>query len=170
MPKKANLSKPVTPRAAQKKSTSKKTKYENAMSFIGYKKDDEGNIFSLSPNHQRYNALKYELVHGEKRSKRLSNAEGLAMNEQEHESIKLSQAERVIVKFGGPKAMADLLRELDTFSGTKWSASTVYRWLYPRSKNGTNGIIPQDKMEIIKRVARYCGVHITEDDLLPFPK
>lgn len=73
----------------------------------------------------------------------------------------LSQASRIIAKFGGVKRTADLL---------ELNRSTVYRWAYGRGKNdGLDGFIPVKQLQKILEVAHREGIIITGDDLDPRP-
>lgn len=83
----------------------------------------------------------------------------IAMHQLEHgERPKLTQAERVILKFDGARKLAKALN-LDP--------STVYKWTYPRSKKGCGGIIPSSVIEQVMVAARREGILLTAEDLLP---
>lgn len=69
-----------------------------------------------------------------------------------------TQSERVVAKFGGPLELAGIL---------KCSAARIYKWNYPRSKGGCNGLIPTKAMDAIITLARLHGVLLTDDDLKP---
>lgn len=70
----------------------------------------------------------------------------------------LTQAERIIAKFGGPYKLAEQL-------GVR--PSTVYRWTYPKSKGGSDGVIPTKSINKLLRLARVHGIFLTGDDLYP---
>ena len=69
-----------------------------------------------------------------------------------------TQAEVVIEKFGGACKLAKLLGVAD---------STVFRWNYPRSQGGTDGIIPGKSLRKVLAAAKLAGVVITSQDLYP---
>lgn len=70
----------------------------------------------------------------------------------------VSQAERVIARFGGP---------LETAKAIQYSLAAVYKWNAPRSRHGCHGLIPTRALERLMTVARMFGVLLTEDDLKP---
>ena len=67
-----------------------------------------------------------------------------------------TQADRVIKKFGGARRLAEML-ECD--------ASTIYKWTYPESKQGTGGHIPGHALRRIIALARPNGILLTDEDL-----
>lgn len=67
------------------------------------------------------------------------------------------QAARIMKKFGGP---AELARAL----APKRSRTVVYRWLYPRSEGGTDGMIPPPAWLDVKIAARDLGILLTMED------
>lgn len=69
------------------------------------------------------------------------------------------QAARIIAKFGGERALANLLTE----SGYKIDRISVYRWTYARPA-GTDGLIPQKQRPRIEAIARYQGVLLQPKD------
>ena len=69
----------------------------------------------------------------------------------------MSQATRVIKKFGGPYRLAAALG---------CSPSTVYRWTYHRPR-GTGGLIPATIMPEVLLAAELAGVSLTSKDLTP---
>jgi hypothetical protein len=72
-----------------------------------------------------------------------------------------SQAARVIYKLGGVMRTAELLG---------LNKSTVYRWLYARTKNdGLDGFIPVKQLQKILEIAQREGIIISADDLDPRP-
>jgi len=75
----------------------------------------------------------------------------------------LSQAERIISKFGGARDLAKALKAI----GRERNFATIYKWTYPRGPNGTGGVIPTAAWPDIMAAARYCGVLITAEDLDP---
>lgn len=80
----------------------------------------------------------------------------------EIEILPVTQAERVIRKFGGAARLARLLKAV----GAPLSTSTVFRWLYEKPK-GTGGTIPSRNWEWVFKAARYEGVVITPEDIDP---
>ena len=74
-----------------------------------------------------------------------------------------SQADRVICKFGGPCRLSRIFKAI----GRPRSLSSIYLWLYPKSRRGTGGLIPTQAWDDIFRAARYEGIVITPEDLDP---
>ena len=74
------------------------------------------------------------------------------------ERQKLSQAQRVIARFNGAPNLARALG---------CHESTVFKWTYPRAKQGSDGIIPSCAMKRVMRVARAEGILLTPEDLYP---
>lgn len=72
-----------------------------------------------------------------------------------------TQASRVIKKFGGAYQLAALL---------KCSASTIYKWTYDESRQGTGGHIPGKALRRIVEIARPNGILLTEADLSLSPQ
>lgn len=74
------------------------------------------------------------------------------------EKVRLSQAERVIVKFGDATKLAKLIN---------CDPSTVFKWTYTRDKQGSDGIIPSSAMKKVLKAARAEGIYLTPEDLWP---
>lgn len=72
--------------------------------------------------------------------------------------IKRSQAERLIRKFGGARKLASAI-------GRDWS--TVYKWAYPRERQGTGGVIPTGAWPEICEAARELGIDLVVEDYYP---
>lgn len=68
----------------------------------------------------------------------------------------MSQAQRVIAKFGGVPALA---------KAAGLSLNSVYKWTYPKERGGTGGLIPADKLPVVLDAAAAAGIEITVDDL-----
>jgi amino-acid N-acetyltransferase len=66
-----------------------------------------------------------------------------------------SPAVNIIAKCGGAKAVAELL-QIDIAS--------VYKWTYPSSKGGTNGLIPSARQRDLLEKARAANIDLTPDD------
>ncbi|PNG27027.1 hypothetical protein CR492_04805 [Methylocella silvestris] len=62
-------------------------------------------------------------------------------------------ADHVIAKCGGHRAVAGLLG-LDVTS--------VYKWTYPSSRGGTNGLVPANRQQELLHKSREAGI-----DLIP---
>lgn len=71
---------------------------------------------------------------------------------------KISQAQRIIDKFGGVTTLARAIGR---------APSTVNRWLYPRERGGTGGRIPTESVELVARAARQEGLYLSAEDLDP---
>lgn len=70
----------------------------------------------------------------------------------------VTQAERVIAKFGGPTELSRILN---------YTLAAVCKWTYPRTKGGCHGLIPTRALDRILSTARLHGVLLTEEDLKP---
>jgi len=81
-----------------------------------------------------------------------------------------SPAERLFWKFGGVRAFHRACKE----AGFHIEVSGLYKWLYPRSKGGTDGKIPTSKWPLILKAAKKVGILLNESDMdaryFPFPK
>jgi hypothetical protein len=78
----------------------------------------------------------------------------------------MTQACRIIKKFGGAEALAEALSNV----GLERSKHNVYRWTYPREKGGTGGVIPTPSLPHVLLAARNEGILITREDLDPRPQ
>lgn len=76
-----------------------------------------------------------------------------------------SQAQRIVDKFGGARRLASALHAADPSYARH--PSNVYRWLYPREKGGTGGVIPTSALPLVITAARIEGIYLTADDLYP---
>jgi amino-acid N-acetyltransferase len=74
-----------------------------------------------------------------------------------------SQASRLIEKFGGAYKLSKLLG----LAGDPRTPATIYRWNYPRSRGGSDGIVPSNAWPAIMRAARLEGLVLTSDDIDP---
>jgi hypothetical protein len=87
------------------------------------------------------------------------------------ERAKKSQAERVIEKFGGARALARALAAVSAAEGKPARCnSSVYRWTYPKSKGGTGGMIPVNAIPWVIKAARIEGIFLKDEDLYPGEK
>lgn len=73
----------------------------------------------------------------------------------------ITQAERILNKFGGPLKLAKALKEI----GCAKSITQIYKWTYKREKGGTNGIIPNAALFDIVQAAKAKGIVLTSEDL-----
>lgn len=76
-----------------------------------------------------------------------------------------TQAGRVIAKFGGVRKLALALKIADPYYAR--TPSSIYRWVYPKSRGGTGGVIPTDALIVVLKAARIEGIVIGPDDLYP---
>lgn len=76
----------------------------------------------------------------------------------------MSQADRILAKFGGPTRLAYILQSLGIKARGQ---STIARWRYPKSKGGTGGRIPNQAWPLVFAAARAEGIVITAEDLDP---
>jgi len=70
----------------------------------------------------------------------------------------LSQAQRVIAKFGSASAVGRAIGR---------TPSAVCRWCYSPDDGGTDGIIPGPALRAVLKAAKELGIEITQDDLYP---
>ena len=68
----------------------------------------------------------------------------------------ITQADRIIRKFGGARKLAKLLG-VDN--------STVYKWTYSVKRKGTGGHIPAVALKRVIALARPNGILLTQTDL-----
>lgn len=73
------------------------------------------------------------------------------------------QAQRIIGKFGGARALAE---HITVATGHKISTPTIYRWTYSKARGGTGGFIPNDWRRSITEIADLIGVDLTPEDWL----
>lgn len=73
-------------------------------------------------------------------------------------NAEMTSAERIITKFGAQQ-LADAL-------GLK--LSTVYRWNYPRDRQGQDGTVPARYHVAIWQAAKQLGIKLTRNDFLNF--
>lgn len=76
----------------------------------------------------------------------------------------LTQAERIIKKFGGVRRLAALYTAVNDH---KLHTASAYRWQYPVAKRGTGGLIPHRYIPGILRAAAADGIILTPADLTP---
>ena len=68
------------------------------------------------------------------------------------------QAQRIVDKFGGPRRLA---------YAAGLEPSRVYRWLYPKDRGGTGGIIPSSAVSLVQVAALMANVELTAEDWAP---
>lgn len=74
-----------------------------------------------------------------------------------------TQAHRVFLKFGGVTNLFDAL----TAIGEPRQLNAIYKWLYPREKGGSDGLVPTSAMPDVLKAARMFGIVLTSEDLDP---
>jgi hypothetical protein len=79
--------------------------------------------------------------------------------------IARSQAERVIGKFGGVAGLVKALKRLD--ESKHRDPSNVYRWMYPKTKGGTGGLVPTAALADVYEAARLEGILLSAEDVYP---
>lgn len=67
----------------------------------------------------------------------------------------LEPAKSVIKKLGGPERVAGI---------TKANVSRVYRWMYPRERGGTGGMIPYSQAQKLIQFAGSEGIDLAPAD------
>lgn len=75
------------------------------------------------------------------------------------------QAKKIIGKFGGARRLARILETI----GKPRDPVNIYRWMYPKSRGGSDGIIPTAALPDVIAAARFEGIHISSEDLDPRP-
>lgn len=68
------------------------------------------------------------------------------------------QASRIAAKFGGVPELAKAIGR---------RAPSVYKWLYPRERGGTGGLIPSSAVPSVLDAADLLGVTLTQKDWTP---
>jgi hypothetical protein len=79
----------------------------------------------------------------------------------DEETMIVSQAERIIKKFGGVPNLQAALSAI----GCPRSKSIIYRWTYTRENGGTNGLIPSAVLFDIVVAGRKLGIELSSEDL-----
>jgi hypothetical protein len=69
-------------------------------------------------------------------------------------------ADRVIAAFGGVPQLA---------AATGIPDKTIYRWRYPKTAGGSDGLIPSDRQQTILDAARRAGLELVAADLIGSP-
>jgi len=70
----------------------------------------------------------------------------------------MNPASTIIEKLGGPAKVAEI-------AGT--ASTAPYRWQYPRSKGGTDGLIPQRHHRALLDEAQKLSIELKAEDFLP---
>lgn len=65
------------------------------------------------------------------------------------------QAQRFIKKAGGVSALARMMN---------CDRTTIYKWLYPKNKGGTDGLIPSSRIADIEFAFSVAGIEIKPGD------
>lgn len=73
----------------------------------------------------------------------------------------MEPAKTVIAKLGGPDIVARL---------TGRDVSRVYRWMYPRDRGGTDGIIPHAEARKLLDHSRVNGIDLGPADFFATPE
>lgn len=74
-------------------------------------------------------------------------------------STQYQQSAKVIRRFGGVRRLCLLLN---------CRPSTIYRWTYPRSRGGTDGLIPTERLKDVLDAAADVGLVLKMEDLSLF--
>lgn len=77
----------------------------------------------------------------------------------------ISQAERVIEKFGGVPRLCALLHAI----GRPRDRTVIYRWMYSKDRGGADGVIPSTAWPDLILAARMEGIILTSQDMDPRP-
>jgi hypothetical protein len=76
-----------------------------------------------------------------------------------------TQAGRIIAKFKNAVFLASIMQKV---TGKPCNPSRIYRWMHPKEKGGTGGMIPSSAMVDVLRCASFIGLVLTESDLSPY--
>jgi hypothetical protein len=52
-------------------------------------------------------------------------------------------------------------------AGTPRQPASVYKWLYPKSYGGSDGLVPTKSLVEVQKAARLAGIILTFEDLDP---
>lgn len=74
----------------------------------------------------------------------------------------LEPAKTIIGRFGDGKAGVDKVSDI-----TGKHVSRVYRWMYPKDRGGTGGLIPQGDCALLLAHAQQNGISLTPADFFP---
>jgi hypothetical protein len=74
-----------------------------------------------------------------------------------HANGHLDPAKRIILRLGGVDAVAAV---------TGHHRSRVFRWMYPRSRGGTGGLIPQRTIPLLLKHAKKKKIKLTAEDFI----
>lgn len=77
----------------------------------------------------------------------------------------LTQADRVIVRFGGVENLVKALAAV----GKPRTKMAIYRWNHPKTKHGCGGVIPGRVWPDLLAAARMEGILLSSDELDPRP-
>ena len=80
-----------------------------------------------------------------------------------------TQAQRLFHAFGGPRHLLRAIHELNP-QNPAYAPATIYKWGYPRSRGGTDGIIPTAAWPIIIEAAKLEGIVLDETIFFPGKK
>ena len=126
-------------------------------------------MFSIS-QHLEASLIQTSLAKGaQKMPKKVIRSDNIEAEELDKiplEKLELTQAERIIKKFGGPGRLASILEQI----GRSKHRSSIYKWVYPREKGGTGGLVPTAAWPDVFAAARFEGVLITAEDIDPRPQ
>lgn len=67
----------------------------------------------------------------------------------------LNDAHSIIRQFGGVKKLANAINK---------DPATIYRWTYPKSKNGTGGLIPSSALNKVIDAAKRLNIELQQSD------
>lgn len=70
----------------------------------------------------------------------------------------MNQAQAIVEKFGSVKKLADAIGV---------GVPAVYKWTYPKERNGTGGLIPADKQLDILEAAKRLNIELKAEDFFP---
>lgn len=76
-----------------------------------------------------------------------------------------TQADRVFARFGGVPSLKAALDRVGPQASRTMSA--LYRWNLPKSRGGSNGVVPSAAWPDIMKAARLEGVLLTPEDCFP---
>lgn len=78
----------------------------------------------------------------------------------EYEETEINQALRIVSKFGGVENLRNAFVEV----GHLVTSNMIYKWFYPKERQGRDGIIPNKHWPFIHKAARLHGILLTPED------
>lgn len=97
----------------------------------------------------------------------LDRIAGHVVNQDDKLNAVMTPAETIVKRFGGVYHLRNALNSVLPEGSKKIHASTIYRWMLPKSEGGRGGHIPAQKIDLIIKAARYNGILVVQEDFIP---